>query len=382
VAAASARGHPGRLPGKGAASGRTWVALGGLFLATAALLALARGWVLTPASLGPTLRLRVVAASNAPADQRAKLAVRDAVLAVLAPAVRAARTPAAAEAAVRSRLPLLRRVAGQAAAVWHEPVAVRLGRAPFPPERLGWLVFPAGSYPALVVTLGPGRGHNWWTVLFPPLALVTVGGHLAVVGPPAPGGALTPSQRQEVLRRLGGQVTTASAYAPAGVRVQVRFALWVLGRTVRHALSRAAPARWLRRALAAGGARRPGPRGAGAPRARPGGARARGARARRASGRLPGRRPRRPAGGACPPGCGPACRQWSVGGARAPGCGPVCRWRRPAGGRAPRGPTACARPRPRRRREQGRQRWTRPRGVSAAGATPSSPPRPGLRRPG
>ena len=30
---------------------------------------------------------------------------------------------------------------------------------------------PAGYYDAVRVTIGAGRGHNWWCVLFPPLCV-------------------------------------------------------------------------------------------------------------------------------------------------------------------------------------------------------------------
>ena len=34
------------------------------------------------------------------------------------------------------------------------------------------LFFPEGNYEALTVTLGEGKGQNWWCVVFPPLCLV------------------------------------------------------------------------------------------------------------------------------------------------------------------------------------------------------------------
>ena len=34
------------------------------------------------------------------------------------------------------------------------------------------MYFPAGSYEALTITIGEGKGQNWWCVVFPPLCLV------------------------------------------------------------------------------------------------------------------------------------------------------------------------------------------------------------------
>ena len=39
----------------------------------------------------------------------------------------------------------------------------------FPDKRYGDLLFPAGRYRALRITLGTGAGHNWWCVLYPSL---------------------------------------------------------------------------------------------------------------------------------------------------------------------------------------------------------------------
>lgn len=33
-------------------------------------------------------------------------------------------------------------------------------------------MYPAGNYEALRITLGEGKGQNWWCVLFPPLCFV------------------------------------------------------------------------------------------------------------------------------------------------------------------------------------------------------------------
>lgn len=227
------------------------LAAGLLILAATALAALG-GVVVSGAAIGPSLRLRVVAASNAPADQRVKLAVRDAMLAVVAPGLEHATSASAATAQVRRRLGRVRAVAEEVAARFGQRAQVHLGTAAFPAERLGWLLFPAGRYPALVVRLGAARGHNWWTVLFPPLALLTVDGRLVVVGPGVEGpwdtraaGALTASERAALLAALAGRVRVRGAGGGEGARVLARFALWDLGRDVGRAVTAVAPRRLL-----------------------------------------------------------------------------------------------------------------------------------------
>ena len=41
----------------------------------------------------------------------------------------------------------------------------------FDRKTLGYSALPSGEYPALIITLGKGEGHNWWSVIFPEIAL-------------------------------------------------------------------------------------------------------------------------------------------------------------------------------------------------------------------
>lgn len=52
------------------------------------------------------------------------------------------------------------------------PVKAELAVAWIPQKTYGNITFPAGNYNALTVTIGEGRGENWWCVLFPPLCLI------------------------------------------------------------------------------------------------------------------------------------------------------------------------------------------------------------------
>ena len=36
------------------------------------------------------------------------------------------------------------------------------------------MVYPQGDYESLLVTIGQGKGQNWWCVMFPPLCFVDV----------------------------------------------------------------------------------------------------------------------------------------------------------------------------------------------------------------
>lgn len=42
----------------------------------------------------------------------------------------------------------------------------------FPQKVYRGIMYEAGNYESLVITLGEGLGNNWWCVLFPPLCLI------------------------------------------------------------------------------------------------------------------------------------------------------------------------------------------------------------------
>lgn len=52
------------------------------------------------------------------------------------------------------------------------PVRAQLGVRFIPEKAYGSLTFPAGNYEALNITIGEGKGQNWWCVLYPPLCLI------------------------------------------------------------------------------------------------------------------------------------------------------------------------------------------------------------------
>ncbi len=51
-------------------------------------------------------------------------------------------------------------------------VRAELGVKWIPQKTYGNVIFPSGNYEALNITIGEGKGQNWWCVLFPPLCLI------------------------------------------------------------------------------------------------------------------------------------------------------------------------------------------------------------------
>ncbi|MBX5467617.1 MAG: stage II sporulation protein R [Firmicutes bacterium] len=137
------------------------------------------------------IRLRVIAHSDHPRDQAAKLTVRDRLLARLRPALEPCASREAAWTAVKGLAP---RLAQEAQAALAEAglaygATVAVGTAAFPAKAYGPWIFPAGPYAAVVVTLGAGEGQNWWCLIYPALCFIDLAHGVAV----PPMGTLPPA---------------------------------------------------------------------------------------------------------------------------------------------------------------------------------------------
>lgn len=121
------------------------------------------------------IRLHVIANSDFPADQALKLKVKDKIVALMRDELGDSSDIEDARARAQRCLPQIKKVAEQEvrAQGYSYPVQVYLGKFEFPTKLYGDLVFPQGTYTAVRVVIGEGRGKNWWCVLFPPLCLMT-----------------------------------------------------------------------------------------------------------------------------------------------------------------------------------------------------------------
>lgn len=120
------------------------------------------------------IRLRILANSDSPADQTVKRQVRDAVNSNITGWVRDLKSSGRAEEVIRAHMPELQQIVKRTLRKVHagESFKMKLGQADFPTKMYGNYVYPAGEYNALVISLGDGKGANWWCVLFPPLCFL------------------------------------------------------------------------------------------------------------------------------------------------------------------------------------------------------------------
>ena len=55
---------------------------------------------------------------------------------------------------------------------YYEKYTLIYGNNFFPEKNYNGVIYESGYYESIVITLGNGRGKNWWCVLFPPLCLM------------------------------------------------------------------------------------------------------------------------------------------------------------------------------------------------------------------
>lgn len=121
-----------------------------------------------------SIRLRILANSDSALDQWIKREVRDAIVEQMNGWVAAPQGIEQAREVVREHLPELSGLVGETLRKngFDYSYKVELGVVPFPTKMYGNLVYPAGDYEALRVSIGAAEGQNWWCVLFPPLCFV------------------------------------------------------------------------------------------------------------------------------------------------------------------------------------------------------------------
>ncbi|GGG85166.1 stage II sporulation protein R [Paenibacillus radicis (ex Gao et al. 2016)] len=121
-----------------------------------------------------SIRLRILANSDTPADQAVKRVVRDAVVDAMNGWVTGPQTIEEARETLQNHMSEIEAIVAEVlqSRGFGYDYQAQLGMVPFPTKMYGNEVYPAGQYEALLITLGEGQGQNWWCVLFPPLCFI------------------------------------------------------------------------------------------------------------------------------------------------------------------------------------------------------------------
>lgn len=115
------------------------------------------------------IRFHVVAESDSDSEQSIKLKVRDAVLELLGPKLEDVDSREAAVEIITREKKNIEETARKvvtAEGMDHD-VTVTLMEEYYPTRDYETFSLPSGNYLSLRVTIGEGKGHNWWCVVFP-----------------------------------------------------------------------------------------------------------------------------------------------------------------------------------------------------------------------
>lgn len=121
------------------------------------------------------IRLRILANSDSDADQHLKHIIRDEVSAQISDWVEHISDIDEARQMIETNINKVEQTVIDILKEQHsnQSVDVRYdSNITFPMKIYDNYVYPAGEYEAVLITLGEGKGANWWCVLFPPLCFL------------------------------------------------------------------------------------------------------------------------------------------------------------------------------------------------------------------
>lgn len=134
---------------------------------------------------GEAIRLRILANSDMGADQELKRKVRDEVNAKITEWVGELTSLDEARVVIKGHLPDIEAIARKVIkeSGLDQKATAEFGIVNFPTKLYGQFLYPAGEYEAILITLGEGKGANWWCVLYPPLCFLDFSSGTAVRSP-------------------------------------------------------------------------------------------------------------------------------------------------------------------------------------------------------
>ncbi len=122
------------------------------------------------------IRFHIRANSDKEEDQDLKLKVRDEILKEMKEKFQGIKDIAESRRIIKDNMEEMKKITERIVVREGKDyeVNITLGEDNFPTRKYGNLVLPAGAYETLLITLGEGRGKNWWCVMFPPLCFVDI----------------------------------------------------------------------------------------------------------------------------------------------------------------------------------------------------------------
>ncbi len=120
------------------------------------------------------IRLRILANSDSAKDQWLKREIRNRVNEEITIWVEQLDNIENARTVIESRLDRIEEIVTNELFKLgiDDEFTVEFDEVQFPTKLYGNIVYPAGIYESVLITIGEGKGENWWCVLFPPLCFV------------------------------------------------------------------------------------------------------------------------------------------------------------------------------------------------------------------
>lgn len=122
-----------------------------------------------------TLRIHILANSNSDEDQALKLEVRDAIITVTNDIYKLARSKQEAINIFNNNINRIEKVISETISKSNSMYEfnIELVNMYFTARNYDNIVMPAGEYDAIRVSIGEGKGENWWCVLYPSICVST-----------------------------------------------------------------------------------------------------------------------------------------------------------------------------------------------------------------
>lgn len=121
-----------------------------------------------------SIRVRVIANSNSISDQYEKNKIKEEIQIYLEDLLKDAKTKKETETLLKNNINNIDKIVEDSLKEMNNETIynINYGKNFFPKKEYKGVSYESGFYESLVITLGEGKGNNWWCVLFPPLCLV------------------------------------------------------------------------------------------------------------------------------------------------------------------------------------------------------------------
>lgn len=120
------------------------------------------------------IRIRIIPNSNSNYDQQIKVKVKDKLQITMYNLLKDTKNSEEAKQIITDNLNIIDNDVKETLEKekYQKDYKINFGYNYFPEKEYKGIKYKEGYYESLLVTLGEGKGDNWWCVLFPPLCLI------------------------------------------------------------------------------------------------------------------------------------------------------------------------------------------------------------------